>query len=104
MHDHIQTILNLDKVVNDPSRLAILTILSSVEEVEWRFLEAVTKLSRGNLSTHLARLNDAGYIQQKKGYRGKIPQTLVSITPEGIVSLNRHWAILKSAMPVSSDS
>jgi len=95
----IQTLMNLDKVVNEPSRLALLTILSGVEKVEWRFLEALTKLTRGNLSTHLMRLEEAGLIGQEKGYRGKVPQTLVFITPEGREALKRHWEAIRKVMP-----
>lgn len=95
----IQTLMGLDKVVNEPSRLALLTLLSGVEQAEWRFLEAMTKLSRGNLSTHLTRLEEAGYIRQDKGYRGKVPQTLVALTEEGRAALARHWEALRAVLP-----
>ena len=101
MDESIQTLLNLDKTVNEPSRLALLTILSGVEKAEWRFLEAMTKLTRGNLNTHLGRLEEAGYVRQEKGYRGKVPQTLVAITPEGQEALRRHWEAIRTVLPGS---
>ncbi len=73
----------LDRVIHEPARLLIVTILSSVVEADFLYLLHATELTKGNLSTHLAKLEDEGYILIVKGFRGKIPLTLISLTKTG---------------------
>ena len=56
----------IDRIVHEPARLAILTVLSTCEEADFLFLECATKLSRGNLSVQLTRLENAGVIEIEK--------------------------------------
>lgn len=74
---------DVDRLIHEPARLVIMTILSVVEQVDFLYLLNETGLTRGNLSTHLSRLEEGGYIQIDKTYRGKTPATLIRITPEG---------------------
>jgi DNA-binding transcriptional ArsR family regulator len=95
----LQQLLALDRIVHEPARLVILTILSSAEEVEFKFLETATGMSKGNLSSHTAKLEDAGFVTVKKDFRGKIPVTSFKITAEGKKALEAYWAALKAATP-----
>jgi DNA-binding MarR family transcriptional regulator len=61
----------------------LLTYLSVVDSADFVFLKRLTKLSWGNLSTHLAKLEKAGYVALEKEFRGKKPCTIVSLTSAG---------------------
>ena len=73
--EEVRALLGLDRMVHEPARLAILTVLAEAGWVEFRFLERVTGLTRGNLSSHAAKLEEAGYIEVEKAFRGKVPVT-----------------------------
>jgi DNA-binding MarR family transcriptional regulator len=73
----------LDRLIHEPARMVIVTILSTVENADFLFLLKNSGLTKGNLSAHLTRLETAGYIMIEKTYRGKVPQTLVSLTDPG---------------------
>ena len=78
-----RSIANLDRMVHEPARLMILTILSTVREADFIYLQNETQLSKGNLSSHLSKLEEADYINIEKTYRGKIPLTLCRLTKNG---------------------
>jgi DNA-binding transcriptional ArsR family regulator len=81
----------IDRVVHEPARLAILTVLSSCEEADFLFLERATKLSRGNLSVQLTRLEDAGIIEIDKRIEHKRTLTTAKLTNQGRRTLNAYW-------------
>lgn len=74
---------NLDPLIHVPARLMIMKCLFVVESAESLFLMKMIGLTWGNLSSHLSKLEDAGYVVIKKSFRGKKPFTTVSITTEG---------------------
>lgn len=73
----------LDEVIHSPARLAIVAILAAVKEADFLYLLHAANLTRGNLSTHLSKLEQAGYVEIEKTYRGKLPLTLCRLTPAG---------------------
>ncbi len=86
----VQALLDLDRVVHEPARLAILTVLAAAEEVEFKFLETAIGLTKGNLSSHVAKLEDAGYLTVQKAFRDRIPVTSYRITAEGRRALDAY--------------
>ena len=90
-------LLELDRAVHEPARLAILTVLASANEAEFRFLETATGLTPGNLSSHSSRLELAGYLKVRKTFRGRVPVTWLRITPAGRDALSNYWATLQRA-------
>jgi DNA-binding MarR family transcriptional regulator len=70
-------------VIHEPARLLIVAVLSVVESADFLFLMNQTKLTRGNLSSHLSKLEAAGYVEIKKEFVEKIPRTLLSLTEKG---------------------
>ena len=64
-----RAIANVDRLIHEPSRLMILSILSTVKEADFIYLKNETHLSKGNLSSHLTKLEEAGYIVIEKTYR-----------------------------------
>ena len=95
----VQSILELDRVIHEPARLVILTVCNSAEEVEFKFLETATGLSKGNLSSHTSKLEQAGYLEVHKAFRGKMPVTSFKITFAGRDALGAYWAALRDAIP-----
>jgi len=87
---NIDSLLAVDRVIHEPARLVILTVLAEAEDVEFKFLEQITRLTKGNLSSHLGRLESAGYLQMKKWFRGKIPTTSLRITKLGRKALGNY--------------
>ena len=83
--------LDLDRVVHEPARLAILTLLSSVQDADFVFLQRATGLTKGNLSSHLGKLEEAGLVDIVKRFVLRKPQTQVALTQEGRMRVERHW-------------
>jgi DNA-binding MarR family transcriptional regulator len=87
--------LDLDRLVHEPGRLAILTVLTSVTDADFVFLQRVTGLTKGNLSSHLSKLEDAGLVDIEKRFVGKKPNTRVTLTRAGKERIAEHWAQLE---------
>ena len=83
--------LLLDRLIHEPGRLAILTVLSSVDTGDFVFLQRTTGLTKGNLSSHLTKLEEAGLVEIEKRFVGKKPNTNVALTPVGKERIAHHW-------------
>jgi len=79
----LQPIADLDRVVHSPPRLMILAYLAAVDSADFIFLMNQVELTRGNLSSHLKTLEEAGYIDVQKEFVEKVPRTLIRLTDEG---------------------
>jgi DNA-binding MarR family transcriptional regulator len=82
-NDLARDLANVDRLIHEPARLTIVTILYVVESADFLYLRRETGLTKGNLSSHLYKLEDAGYVQIEKTYKGKIPLTVCSLTAKG---------------------
>lgn len=89
---------NVDRLLHEPSRLMIVTILYPIEQADFLYLLRETAFTRGNLSTHLMKLEEAGYLEIEKTYLGKKPQTLLRLTPQGRKAFDEYRNQLKSIM------
>ncbi len=87
--------LVLDRLIHEPGRLAILTVLASVQDADFLFLLRATGLTKGNLSSHLAKLEDAGLVTIEKRFIRKKPNTNVTLTATGRTRIARHWEQLE---------
>ncbi|MFN2189508.1 MAG: winged helix-turn-helix domain-containing protein [Candidatus Promineifilaceae bacterium] len=88
--DEYKELKHLDKIIHEPARLMIMVILSSVEEADFLYLLKATELTRGNLSSHLSRLEQEGYIVIEKEFVGKTPRTVCHLTEEGDTALKNY--------------
>jgi DNA-binding MarR family transcriptional regulator len=91
MSKAFQELAGLDRLIHEPARLAVLTALESCREADFLFLQRLTGLSKGNLSSHLAKLEEAGLVNVAKDYNGKAPRTRVSLSAAGRASVAKHW-------------
>lgn len=87
---------DLDRTIHEPARLRILTLLSGVDEADFNFLLNMVGLTKGNLSSHMDKLEKAGYVTIVKSFNGRIPHTDFSITAEGREALEKYWEELDS--------
>jgi DNA-binding transcriptional ArsR family regulator len=73
----------LDRVIHEPARLMIMTILFAVEEADFVYLQRECGLTQGNLSSHLSKLEEVGYLTITKTFKGKYPLTICKLTRKG---------------------
>jgi len=79
----ISTLLNIDPIIHAPARLSVLTYLYVVDRSDFLFLKNMTGLTWGNLSTHLSKLEEAGYVVIEKQFKGKKPNTMIRLSNKG---------------------
>ncbi len=91
---------DIDRLVHEPARRVIMTILYTAESADFLFLLRETGLSKGNLSSHLAKLEAAGYVEIEKTFRGKIPLTICRLTAPGRAAFERYRTALRKALAV----
>jgi DNA-binding MarR family transcriptional regulator len=82
-NEDLQPLADIDRVVHEPARLMILAYLSVVESADFLFIANQTGLTRGNLSSHMNKLEESGYVEVKKEFVDRIPRTLLRITKKG---------------------
>ena len=85
----------LDPLLHSELRLAVMSLLISVEKAEFIYLKEQTNATAGNLSVQVTKLEDAGYIIVEKGFKGKMPQTICKITQKGIEAFEKYVEDLK---------
>ncbi len=90
MNNRPPSLTEVDRLIHEPSRSIILAILDAIKTADFLYLQRETRLTKGNLTIHLAKLEKAGYIQIEKTYRGKVPLTLCGITKKGREAFRRY--------------
>ena len=98
MNPHIQGLADLDRLIHEPARLMIVMILEGVGEADFLYLQREGGFTQGNLSSHLARLEDAGYVAIEKKFKGKLPLTVCRLTPGGRAAFAGYAAKLLGAL------
>lgn len=96
--------LLLDRMIHEPARLAILTVLSAVQTADFVFLQRTTGLTKGNLSSHLTKLEEAGLVTIDKTFVKKRPNTAAALTTVGKERVAKHWAQLERLKRLSETS
>jgi len=91
-----------DRVIHEPARLKIMSVLSVADSADFIYLMGETGLTRGNLSVQLTRLQDAGYIVIAKEFVGRSPRTTASMTKDGAKAFDEYRAYLASLLKATS--
>jgi DNA-binding MarR family transcriptional regulator len=86
---------DLDPLLHSQLRLAVMSLLISVESAEFTFLKEKTNSTAGNLSVQLDKLSEAGYISVEKSFKGKKPLTTCKVTKKGIKAFEEYVNALK---------
>ncbi len=87
--------MEIDKIIHEPARLRIMMILSGVDEADFNFMVSTLEMTRGNLSSHMDRLEQAGYVKILKSFNGKVPNTGYRLTKKGKRALSKYWEALE---------
>jgi DNA-binding MarR family transcriptional regulator len=86
---------DLDRLVHEPARLSVMALLYVVESADFTFLMNQTGLTWGNLSTHLTKLEEAGYLEVEKSFKGRRPNTNLRLTAQGRVAFSEYARKMK---------
>jgi DNA-binding MarR family transcriptional regulator len=94
----LHLLADIDQVIHAPARLMVLTYLYVVESTDYVFLLRLTGLTWGNLSTHLTKLEEAGYVAMTKEFKGKKPHTTISLTKQGRTAFREYKTSLQRVL------
>ena len=98
MNEALSELKNIDRTIHEPARLMIVAILSAVEEADFLYLLKATDLTKGNLSSHLSRLEKVGYVAIEKSFVGKMPRTVCRLTETGGSALESYRKQMKKVI------
>jgi DNA-binding transcriptional ArsR family regulator len=98
MNPRFQEVAKLDRLIHEPVRLTIMMILQGAGKADFLYLQREGGFTQGNLSSHLSKLEEAGYVKIEKMFKGKRPLTVCSLTPEGETALSGYSQILIRAL------
>jgi len=98
MNPQVRKIADIDRLIHEPGRLMIVALLSAVARADFLYLQHETGMNKGTLSSHISRLEEAGYVEVVKTYRGKVPQTLLSLTATGRKAFEQYRRKLREAL------
>ena len=90
MSDDLRHLSDLNRLIHEPARLMVVTVLSTVESADFLYLMRETGLTKGNLSAHLSKLEEAGYVKIEKTFKGKLPLTICKLTSAGLRALKGY--------------
>lgn len=85
----------LNRLIHEPTRLMIMTQLYVIESADFLFLQKQLKMTPGNLSSHLSKLEDAGYVEIVKEFVERKPHTALKLTEKGRVEFKEYRQNLK---------
>lgn len=98
MSPAVQNLSGLDRVIHEPARLTLVALLSAVESADFLYLLKESDLTKGNLSVHLSKLEEAGYVEVEKTFRGKMPHTEYRLTSKGKSAFDQYRKSLSSVL------
>lgn len=104
MSGEIQDLGQLNRIVHEPARLMILMVLSGAGEADFLYLQHECGLTQGNLSSHLAKLEEAGYVEIEKKFKGKLPLTVCHLTASGKEALTVYSSTLQKVLAANGPS
>jgi DNA-binding MarR family transcriptional regulator len=93
--DELNAIQNIDKIIHEPARLLLMAHLFVVESADFLFLQRQTGLTWGNMSSHLSKLENAGYVAVEKEFIDKKPHTTLKLTDKGRKAFNEYRKSMK---------
>ena len=91
-------IMEIDRLIHEPARFSIMANLYVVEEADFLFLSRRIGLTKGNLSAHMRKLEEGGYIEVRKGFMGRRPHTVLAITEKGQEAFKNYVSDIKNAL------
>ena len=96
--DDLKQLVEIDRIIHEPARFLIMAYLYVVDSADFLFLMNQTGLTRGNLSSHLSKLEVAGYVEIQKEFVKKIPRTVLSLTESGRKAFDNYRQQMKQVL------
>lgn len=91
----LSDLADIDRLVHEPARLAIMALLYVIESADFTFIMNQTALTWGNLSAHISKLEEAGYLEVEKTFKGKRPNTMIALTAQGRTAFQDYTAKMR---------
>ena len=88
-------IYEIDRVVHEPARLMLMAALYVLDSADYTFLMNMTGVTWGNLSAHVGKLEESGYVEVEKSFKGKRPNTMLRLTPQGRAAFREYRKTMK---------
>jgi DNA-binding MarR family transcriptional regulator len=93
-----QPISNIDRIIHEPSRYMIMAYLYVVDSADFLFLVNQTGMTWGNISAHVSKLEEAGYVAVEKEFLGKKPHTVLKLTDSGRAAFDEYRKNMKQVL------
>jgi DNA-binding MarR family transcriptional regulator len=91
----LTALTDIDRLIHEPARLAVMALLYVIDSADFIFLMNQTGLTWGNLSAHMSKLEESGYLKVEKTFKGKRPNTMLSLTPEGRMAFSLYTRMMR---------
>jgi DNA-binding HxlR family transcriptional regulator len=101
MTPELKELATLDRVIHEPARLMIVTVLYAVTEADFLYLQRECGLTQGNLSSHLSKLETSNYVFIEKTFKGKYPLTICSLTRRGRAAFEAYLQKIRAVSDVA---
>jgi DNA-binding MarR family transcriptional regulator len=88
----------IDRLVHEPARLMLMAVLYVIDSADFTFLMNQTGMTWGNLSAHMSKLEEAGYLEVEKSFKGKRPNTMLRLTPHGRAAFQAYRQKMKQVL------
>jgi DNA-binding MarR family transcriptional regulator len=88
----------IDRLVHEPARLMLMAVLYVIDSADFTFLMNQTGMTWGNLSAHMSKLEEAGYLEVEKTFKGKRPNTMLRLTPQGRSAFQAYRLKMKQVL------
>ena len=98
MNVNLAPISEIDRLVHEPARFQVMALLYVIESADFTFIMNQIGLTWGNLSAHITKLEEGGYVAVEKGFKGKRPQTMLSLTKEGRKAFQAYRQTMKQML------
>jgi len=98
MNVNLAPLSEIDRLVHEPARFQVMALLYVVESADFTFLMGQLGLTWGNLSAHITKLEEGGYVTVEKGFKGKRPQTMLSLTKQGRKAFQAYRQMMKQML------
>jgi DNA-binding MarR family transcriptional regulator len=89
---------DVDRLVHEPARFQVMALLYVIESADFTFIMNQLGLTWGNLSAHISKLEEGGYVTVEKGFKGKRPQTMLSLTKEGRKAFQNYRQMMRQML------
>jgi DNA-binding transcriptional ArsR family regulator len=96
--DDQQALASIDRLIHEPARLMLMAHLYVLESADFLFLVRQTRLTWGNLSSHMSKLEAAGYVNIDKEFVGKKPHTMARLTKAGRAAFRKYRERMKQVL------